>query len=141
MQINCIFADSKEEYMKLRLKYYLFLLVFMLLNIAVAKAHITIGDVAVNESDSNCAYLISQEQATKKAACRLCFIYSHSPREVIIATDTQPFFSKTILRHFSKIKEYQNNAVATFLADRHLLIHLHPDPIGYYIFTLKKIVI
>lgn len=127
--------------MKLRLKYYLFLLVFMLLNIAVAKAHITIGDVMVNESPT-CSYLISQEQATKKAACHLCFIYSHSPREIIIATtDTQSFFSKTILRHSSKIKKYQNNVVATFLADRELLIHLHPDPIGYYIFTLRKIVI
>lgn len=127
--------------MEQRLKYYLSFLVFTLLSITVAKAHITIGDIGVNESESNCSYLISQEQATKKAACRLCFIYSHSPREIIAATDTQSFFSKNIFRSFSNLKEYQNNAVATFLADRHLLIHLHPDPIGYYIFTLKKIII
>lgn len=127
--------------MKQRLKYYLFLLVLMLLNTIVAKARITLGDTIGNESDSNCSYLISQGQATQKAACRLCFIYSHSPREIIVATDTQSFFSKSILRPFINLKEYQNSAAAAFLTDRHLLIHLHPDPIGYYIFTLKKIII
>ena len=127
--------------MKQRLKYYLSFLVFTLLSISIAKAHITTVDIAVSESESNCSFLISQEQATKKAACRLCFIYSHSPREIITATDTQSFFSKNISRTFSNLKEYQNSVVSTFLADRHLLIHLHPDPIGYYIFTLKKIII
>lgn len=125
--------------MRERLKYYISIVLFLLLNITVAEAHITVGNI-VPESSSNCSSIISQEQATKKAACKLCYIYSHSPREITTG-DVQSLLSKSILRSFLNLRKDQDNAKVAYQADKSILIHLHPDPIGYYIFTLKKIIL
>ena len=83
---------------------------------------------------------ISQAQANRNAARVLFFIYSHTPREAV-SIDNQTYDIKSSIRLLTYLDVNKNILQPTHLPDEYMYSFLHPDPVGYYIFTLKKIII
>lgn len=123
--------------MKQRIHFYLLGLLFLLLNNIAIKAYTPIKNT---EGGADISYIISQEEATHNAIRFLYFIYSHTPREAV-SIDNPSFYSKYIIKSASKQNRYRNSFQSAYLTNESLYAYFHPDPIGYYIYTLERIVI
>ena len=84
------------------------------------------------EKRSDVSYIISQEEATHNAVRFLYYIYSNTPREAI-SIDSQSYDLKCAIKILS--------VKSAYLLSNSIYAHLHPDPVGYYIYTLEKIII
>lgn len=123
--------------MKQRIKYCLLGLLFLLLNAIAMKAYTPIRTF---EKRSDVSYIISQEEATHNAVRFLYYIYSNTPREAI-SIDSQSYDLKCAIKILSKLNDYKSTIKSAYLLSNSIYAHLHPDPVGYYIYTLEKIII
>ena len=123
--------------MKQRIKYCLLGILFLLLNSIAMRAY---TPVRTTERRSDVSSVISQEEATHNAIRVLYYIYSNTPGEAI-AVNNQSFDWKCITKLLFKLNDYRSSLRSACLLDSSLYSHLHPDPVGYYIYTLGKIVI
>lgn len=92
------------------------------------------------EKKSNISYIISQEEANHNAVRFLFYIYKNTPREAV-SIDNQSHDLKYIVRLLTKHNDHKNQLQSAYLSVKSLYSHLRLDPIGYYIYTLEKIVI
>lgn len=123
--------------MKQRFKLCLLGLLFLLLNTMAMRAY---TPTETNEKRSDISYIISQEEANHNAVRFLFYIYSNTPREAV-SIDNQSHDLKYIAKLLTKHNSHKNQLESVRLSVRSLYSHLRPDPIGYYIYTLEKIVI
>lgn len=136
-QISCIFARANEKQMKQRLKFYLAGLLFVLCNTMVTGTY-----SPTPKPDKKPEFtFISQQQANRQAVYYLFYIYSHTPKEALAAGDTQIPHLKNSFRSSLHTNDLRNASQTSFVPDNHTHTYFHPDPVGYYVFALKKIVI
>lgn len=92
------------------------------------------------EKISNISYIISQEEATHNAVCFLYYIYVNTPREAV-SIDNQAMSMKVMIRLLSGTYYHEDGENSMFSFNKSVYAYLHPDPVGYYVYALKKIVI
>lgn len=86
------------------------------------------------------SYIISQKEATHNAVCYLYYIYKNTPKEAV-SIDNPSLDLKVAVRLLSGIYKSRDCVKSLFSLNKAVCVHLHPDPIGYYVYTLEKIVI
>lgn len=123
--------------MKQWLKFHLIGLLFVLCNTTVMGAY---SSIQRQDKEPDFSY-ISQKQVNQKAVDYLYYIYSHTPKEILATADLQFPHQKNNTRLLLQANNLRNSLQTTFLSDNHTHTYFHPDPVEYYIFALKKIVI
>lgn len=126
--------------MKQRLKYGLITLFFILLNSSFIRVQSAILNNVSFHAPAPYNY-ISQRQSQHKAICDLYYIYSHTPREVVSQENIRLYCFKYVTKTVERIPIYLRRLYKKFSSFTNHYIHLRPDPVGYYIYTLERIVI
>lgn len=122
-------------------QYYFIGTIFLLLSLVTTKDH-----TSHKEEKKTPEYTyVSQQQIDYNKIQLLSFLYSHTPREITaspLAQDSNgnKSFKYTLL--FSLITNIDKQTCKQIARVNYFLYScLHPNPIGYYIYTLRRIII
>lgn len=127
--------------MKGQLKYCLSVCLFLLLSIYSLRANTA---TCTQEQKSEFSYF-SQDDTANDALQALSYLISHMPNEGAFGSETNiipdNYQLKYILLSFLPSVAEKSAGDDASRTDRFSYARLHPRPVGYYIYTLRKIVI
>lgn len=123
------------------LKYGVMVVICLLLGIAAGQA----DRLELPREDSTEYTYVSQEQIDYNILQVLSFLCSHTPREITTFIDYKISPVQHVIKYTTLLFMASGTDKATLKEASHPDIYsyssLHPNPVGYYIYTLEKILI
>lgn len=124
--------------MKQSLKYGLLVVLMLLLHSVTMKA-VNIAELPTEAVQEEC--FLSQARSAHHLFERFYIYYSNMPCELSHADVSHIPTDKSVVRHFARFRAYKamNHSFTDFLL--HSTIYSLSDPVSYYVFGLRKIII
>lgn len=124
--------------MKQSLKYGLLVVLTLLLHLATMKA-VNVVDLPDEAVQEEC--FLSQDSSVHYTFERFYIYYSDMPCELSHGDVSHIPTDKSVVRHFARFREHR--AMNGFFSDYllHSTIYSLSDPVSYYVFGLRKIII
>ena len=124
--------------MKQSLKYGLLVVLLLLLHSVTMKA-VNVAELPVDAVQEEC--FLSQARSVRHVVERFYIYYCDMPCELSHADVSHIPTDKSVTRHFTRFREHRamNDHSSDYLL--HSTIYSLSDPVSYYVFGLRKIII